>query len=410
MRFFFIVCMSMGLSLCVQAQRECGAPVLSINKYHSSVKQFHRQQPIPNRDTIPNEIITIPVVVHVLYNNSIQNISDDQVISQIEVLNKDFRRLNSDTSRTPDAFKPVAADARIMFCLAKVSPDGYATTGIVRKHTNNPYFLLDDGVKFDAAGGADAWDPDRYLNIWVCSLMGRALGYSSLPGGPAETDGVVINYDVFGSRGNLRSPYTLGRTTTHEVGHWLGLKHIWGDDYCGSDDVDDTPTQSGYNYNCPNFPKMSSCSPNADGDMFMNFMDLTNDACMNIFTQGQKQRMRSLFALGKARNSFLTSFGCDPGQASGGPLPTDSSETSTAPAGISVFPNPATHSITVAPVGDFSLSNKTIYIYNATGKLILSHRFYFNTEKLDISGLSSGVYIMAVGEGKDRIKSKLVKL
>lgn len=272
--------------------------------------------------------------------------------------------------------------------------------------------MLDDGVKYDGAGGADAWDATKYLNIWVCSLMGRSLGYSSLPGDPADKDGVVINYDVFGSRGTLRAPYTLGRTATHEIGHWLGLKHIWGDTTCGSDDVDDTPTQTSYNYNCPTFPKMSSCSPNANGDMFMNYMDLTNDGCMNMFTNGQKQKMRSLFALGKVRNSFLNSFACDPGQASGGPLPTDTAIVVVAkPAGsFSIYPNPAVHSVTVTPTGDFALSNKTINVYNMSGKVVLTHTFYFNTEKLDVSSLPAGVYIITCGEGKDRVKVKLVKL
>ncbi len=411
MRFFFGILLITGFSFQASAQRECAA-VANRNPNFRSLAKANANRPVGHsRDTIVNEIITIPVVVHVLYNRPEENISDDQILSQIEVLNKDYRRLNSDTINTPAPFKSVAADSRIMFCLAKVAPDGRATTGIVRKHTNNVNFQLDDGVKFDGAGGADAWDPSQYLNIWVCSLAGRSLGYSSLPGDPAETDGVVINYDVFGSRGLLRAPYTLGRTATHEVGHWLGLKHIWGDTTCGSDDVDDTPTQSSYNFNCPSFPKMSTCSPNANGDMFMNFMDLTNDACMNIFTNGQKQRMRSLFALGKPRNSFLNSHVCDPGQANGGPLPTDTVvNNQTVTPGFSVFPNPAINVVTVSPKGDFALANKTIYVYNMEGKVVLSHKFFFNTEKVNISSLPAGVYIISCGEGKSRVTTKLVKL
>jgi len=414
MKLFLGILVATTLSFQANAQRECASTVNHNYRYNNLAKGNSLKPMGHSRDTVSNEIITIPVVVHVLYNKAAENISDDQILSQIEVLNNDYRRLNADTLNTPEAFKPVAADTRIMFCLAKVAPDGRQTTGIVRKHTNNTYFMLDDGMKFDAAGGADAWDASKYLNIWVCSMMGRSLGYSSLPGDPAEVDGVVINYDVFGSRGNLRVPYTLGRTATHEVGHWLGLKHIWGDSNCGSDDVDDTPTQSSYNYNCPSFPKMSSCSPNANGDMFMNYMDLTNDVCMNIFTQGQKQRMRSLFALGNVRNSFLNSFACDPGQASGGPLPTDTNTDTAAIAetqgAFSVFPNPAINSVTVTPTGNFALSNKTIVVYNMTGKIVLTHKFYFNTEKINVAALPAGVYIMACGEGKDRIKVKLVKL
>jgi hypothetical protein len=409
MRFLLGLLFCAGLILEANAQRACGVKNQN-NTYSSSIVRSSSKVFGPARDTIVNEIITIPVVVHVLYNTQDQNISDDQIISQIEVLNRDYRRLNADTSNTPLPFRAVAADARIMFCLAKVAPDGRSTSGIVRRHTNNPYFLLDDGMKFDAAGGADAWDPAHYLNIWVCSMMGRALGYSSLPGDPAETDGVVINYDVFGSRGNLRAPYTLGRTATHEVGHWLGLKHIWGDANCGSDDVDDTPTQSSYNYNCPNFPKMSACSPNANGDMFMNYMDLTSDACMNIFTHGQKQRMRSLFALGHVRNSFLNSYECDGGQATGGPLPSDSATVNEPTGGISVYPNPVLNKTTVSPTGNFSLANKSVYVYNTLGEKVWAHRFYYNIEQVDLSKLPAGVYIMVCGEGKDRIKLKILKL
>lgn len=409
MRFFISLILCAGFSFHALAQRECVAPKQQHNI--SSLAKGSTYKPAGHsRDTIVNEMITIPVVVHVLYNTAEQNISDDQILSQIEVLNNDFRRMNADTINTPAPFKLFAADTRIMFCLAKVAPDGRSTTGIVRKHTNNIYFLLDDGVKFDGAGGADAWDPSQYLNIWVCSMAGRSLGYSSLPGDPAATDGVVINYDVFGSRGSLRSPYTLGRTTTHEVGHWLGLKHIWGDTTCGSDDVDDTPTQSSYNYNCPSFPKMSICSPNANGDMFMNYMDLTNDVCMNLFTYGQKQKMRSLFALGKARNSFLNSHVCDPGQASGGPLPTDTVSTEVKESGFSVYPNPAVNIVTVSPKGSFALANKTIFVYNMQGKLVLTHKFYFNSEKVNVASLPAGVYILSCGEGKERINTRLVKL
>ena len=182
-----------------------------------------------NRDTLPNEIINIPVVVHVLYNNSTQNISDAQVISQIVSLNNDFRRRNADTINTPAPFKSVAADTRIQFCLAKVDPNGKYTTGIIHKYTTETQFVADDAMKFSSQGGDDAWDASKYLNIWVCNLFGRTLGYAVLPGSPAEKDGVVIQYDVFGTIGYLTSPFNKGRTATHEIGHWLGLKHLWGD-------------------------------------------------------------------------------------------------------------------------------------------------------------------------------------
>src|SRR5690606_8332747 len=138
-----------------------------------------------------------------------------------------------------DVFKKVAADTRIEFCLAKVDPDGRATTGIVRTFTKKTQFMADDEVKFSSKGGSDAWDATKYLNIWVCNLFGRTLGYAVLPGGPLERDGVVMKYNVFGTTGAVSAPYNKGRTATHEIGHWLGLQHLWGSEVCGSDGIDD---------------------------------------------------------------------------------------------------------------------------------------------------------------------------
>ena len=220
-------------------------------------------------------------------------------------MNNDYRRQNADAVNTPAPFKSVAADTRIVFCLAKVDPNGNHTSGIIRKYTKTDLFLSDDAMKFSTSGGDDIWDSKRYLNIWVCNLFGRTLGYSVMPGAPADKDGVVIQYSVFGTTPNVAAPYNKGRTVTHEVGHWLGLKHLWGDAVCGDDGIADTPTQQTNNSGCPSFPHLSSCSINFNGDMFMNFMDFTDDACMNMFTHGQKNEMRSLFALGNVEEFFI---------------------------------------------------------------------------------------------------------
>src|ERR1700741_2966275 len=179
-------------------------------------------------------VVSIPVVVHVLYNTSTQNISDAQIQSQIAVLNEDFRKLNADRVNIPSAFSAAAADAEINFCLASKTPSGASTTGIVRKSTTKTSFSDNDGVKYSSQGGDDAWDATKYLNIWVCNLGGGLLGYAQFPGGPVATDGVVILYSAFGRVGTLSAPYNKGRTTTHEVGHWLNLRHIWGDASCGN--------------------------------------------------------------------------------------------------------------------------------------------------------------------------------
>jgi len=262
--------------------------------------------------SVQGTIYQIPVVVHVLYNTTAQNLSNAQIQSQIDVLNEDFRRTNLDKSNTPAAFSSLAADCEIQFCLASVAPNGAATTGIVRKSTTVTSFSQNDGAKYTSQGGDDAWPANQYLNLWVCNLGGGLLGYAQFPGGPAATDGVVINYQYFGRGGSALAPYNKGRTGSHEVGHWLNLYHIWGDDNgacTGSDQVSDTPNQAAEHYGCPTYPT-SSCSNGSSGDMFMNYMDYTDDACMNLLTLGQKTRMRALFASGGAKASLLTSPGC----------------------------------------------------------------------------------------------------
>ncbi|MCB0529504.1 MAG: T9SS type A sorting domain-containing protein [Saprospiraceae bacterium] len=257
--------------------------------------------------------VTIPVVVHVVYYNSTQNISDAQILSQIDVLNADFRRLNADAANTPSVWQSIAADCEINFCMAAQDPSGNATTGIERRQTTVNGFSTNDNVKFYSSGGLNAWDRNKYLNLWVCNLSGGLLGYAQFPGGGASTDGVVCDYAYFGTVGVATPPFHLGRTATHEVGHWLNCYHIWGDDgtSCnGSDGVSDTPNQADENYGCPSFPTIS-CSNGPNGDMFMNYMDYTDDACMNVFTNGQKSRMQSLFNAGGARAALLTSNGCD---------------------------------------------------------------------------------------------------
>ncbi len=255
---------------------------------------------------------TIPVVVHVLYNTAAQNISDAQIQSQLTVLNNDFRKLNTDWTSTPTVFQGLVADCEINFCLAQRDPNGNATNGIVRKSTTTTAFSTNDAIKKTAQGGDDAWNTASYLNLWVGNISGGILGYAQFPGGAALTDGVVINYTAFGNMGTAAAPYNLGRTATHEVGHWLNLYHIWGDDgtaCTGSDLVGDTPNQGSENYGCPAFPHVS-CSNGPNGDMFMNYMDYTDDACMFMFSAGQKARMDALFATGGARASLLNSLGC----------------------------------------------------------------------------------------------------
>ncbi|MEM6765307.1 MAG: fibronectin type III domain-containing protein [Bacteroidota bacterium] len=258
---------------------------------------------------IKRDVITVPVVVHVVYHSEAQNISDQQIRSQIRVLNEDYRRKNADAYSTPSQFRKLAADTGIEFVLATQDPAGNPTSGITRTYTSRESFIsFENGVKYNAKGGKDAWPSDQYMNIWVCNLAMGVLGYAQFPGGPSQTDGVVIGYRYFGTIGNLKKPFNFGRTTTHEVGHYLNLRHIWGDGPCGHDDfVQDTPEAAGPTHGC--IQSRSTCG---SLDMTSNFMDYTDDACMNMFTKGQSSRMRSLFSPGGAREKLLYSPALDP--------------------------------------------------------------------------------------------------
>ena len=242
-------------------------------------------------------LIKIPTVVHVVYRRDRENISKAQIDSQVAALNKDFRATNPDRSNVPDAWKGLAADTKVEFALARRDPKGKPTNGVTRTKTNREFFGIGDGVKKKSKGGAPAWPTDKYLNVWVCNLGGGLLGYAQFPGGPARTDGVVILHSAFGSKGTAQAPFDRGRTTTHEVGHWLNLRHIWGDtmDCSGGDRCPDTPNAKGPNYGKPTFPQVS-CGNGPNGDMFMNYMDYVDDAAMCMFTAGQVTRMNATLA------------------------------------------------------------------------------------------------------------------
>ncbi|GGH36580.1 peptidase [Mangrovimonas yunxiaonensis] len=232
--------------------------------------------------------INIPVYVHVVYSNAQENISDTQINSQMTVLNKDFGASNNDINQVPNEFANVVADTEITFSLA----------GVFRHANSRTSWGTNDLVK----STYPPVTPETHLNIWVCNIGGGILGYAQFPGGPSATDGVVVGPNYFGTTGYVSSPFDEGRTTTHEVGHYLNLRHIWGDGRCNRDDfVADTPTSDAPNYGCPSYPTVN-CRSN---DMTMNYMDYVNDACMYMFSEGQKERMRTLFVAGGAREAML---------------------------------------------------------------------------------------------------------
>ncbi len=287
--------------------------------------------------TAPEVVYTIPVIVHIIHNGEAvgtgSNISQAQVQSQIDRLNEDYRRLNSDTTNTPSAFTSVAADCQINFCLAQVDPNGNTLTepGIDRVNRNTAGFPAPPYTQGTIDGTikpATSWNPNQYMNIWVLDLGGGLLGYAQFPsntglgglnnnGGATNTDGVVIGYKNFGditkvttSQLQAGAPYNIGRTATHEVGHWLGLRHIWGDANCGNDFCNDTPTQQTSNYGCPTFPNVT-CGNGPNGDMFMNYMDYVDDNCMNTFTLDQKARMVVVMTQGTPRAALVNSTVCN---------------------------------------------------------------------------------------------------
>jgi hypothetical protein len=302
----------------VETHRTCGSMThlleqIADNPEFKTVRERIETQTYEYTHRAPSvserSVIAIPVVVHVLYNSARDNISDAQIQSQIDALNRDFRKMNAETSRIPAEFQNVAADMGVEFCLAKRQPNGLPTSGIERLYSSNATWQANDDMKRSEKGGLNPWDASKYLNIWVCSLSGGALGYSTFPGSPLSIDGVVVDYRYFGTY-NTRAPFNLGRTATHEVGHWLNLFHIWGDGICGDDHCDDTPTHQGANYGCPAYPLVRTSCGSTNTEMTMNFMDYTNDACMYMFTKGQKARMLSLFAVGGARRGIVEANLC----------------------------------------------------------------------------------------------------
>lgn len=252
----------------------------------------------------PRSVINIPIVFHVVWNTEADNISDEQILSQLEVLNRDFRRTNNSAGLIPSIFQPLAADMELSFCLARRTPDGTPAEGILRRFT--PVTFMGDriangrkSVCYTADGGSDAWDPDKYVNVWIArrQFFPAEAGFPGM--GLAAEDGIIISPAFVGTTGSATTnqPYHLGRTLTHELGHYFNLYHLWGAGQTGSctqsDEVADTPVQSkSYLGECPTHPQITCGS----ADMFMNFMNYTDDACMAMFTNGQKNRVWAAIA------------------------------------------------------------------------------------------------------------------
>lgn len=317
----FLCCF--GTILLSAQQRTCGSAIYLAEQLEENpdmARALDKQERLTEAyqsNQRENTVITIPVVFHVIHNGDAigtgENISDAQILAQLDQMNADFALMNSDASMIPTMFAPLAANTMIQFCLAQRTPDCQATTGIVRYNFGQESWTrseINTTVK-----PSTIWDRDNYLNVWTVRFGGvnsNLLGFAQFPGGTANTDGVVNAYFTTGSLASPfpgGSPYNKGRTMTHEVGYWLNLRHIWGDANCGNDLVADTPIHETDNNGCPTHPKTNTCSGTIT-EMFMNYMDYVNDDCMHMFSQGQSDRMYAVLDEGGLRASLVASEGC----------------------------------------------------------------------------------------------------
>ena len=356
---------------------------------------------IKNNSSSPRDVITLPVVVHILWYNEEENISDEQVFSQLQVLNDDFRKKNENFSATPSEFMDRAADIEVEFCLATIDPNGNPSNGIIRTETFREGIGATEFWYNPDEGGSQAWDTDSYINIWVCNFGSEEfLGFATAPGTaePAESDGLVINYLNFGTSGTASNsfPNHLGRTTTHEMGHYFNLEHLWGPELggCNEDDnVADTPSQDWESEECPVFPSYDDCTFSGIGLNYSNFLDYTDDECMTMFTEGQKDRM--LGALNELRPSLLLSNACSP--------PSYTNEDLIQELEL-IFANPVSSQLVISLLENDDLIEE-FELWDNKGSYMLSGKV---NDVLDISTLQDGVYIIRIKEFPSLTRKLLV--
>ena len=375
--------------------------------HHQEVMDFiqnpNNSQALFNRGTnSPTIVVTIPVVFHVLYKNATQNVSDAQIQSQLDVLNRDYRKLNTDYSTVvPAAFQTYGADMEILFCKAVRTPAGVTSTGITRKSVGSSFVFEDS---YYSAAGEPAWDTTKYLNIWIGRFTDTSLlGFAYLPSSAGNAnDGLCIGDQYFGTVGTASAPFNKGRTGTHEIGHYFGLDHPWGDDgsSCGSgansDGVADTPATNDPYFNCPTFPNnTNACAVTTNGSMFMNYMDYVDDACMAFFTAGQKTIMQNTLA--GPRLSLLSSSGC-------ATLGLNAVEAIKA---IAVYPNPVSKYFMITSP---QVNIDEVEIYNVTGQLVKTQKLTQTNNVINIEELAVGTYYLRIyNEGQFLKSDKIIK-
>ncbi|MGB6083516.1 T9SS type A sorting domain-containing protein [Moheibacter sp.] len=364
-----------------------------------------------------NELIQIPVVVHVIHAGQPEgvgmNISTARVQSQIDVLNQDFQKIEGTPGYNDHEF---GASIGLNFCLAQVDPDGNPTNGINRVEITGT--IWNEANVENVLKPTTQWDPTKYFNIWVCQFGGDlngVLGYAQFPsnsglggmpvnGGAANRDGVIIDWRAFGDRnavpGTYFNTYDRGRTTTHEIGHSFGLRHIWGDtsscivntndsfnDYCP-----DTPAANSANYSCV---VIDSCPADPGNDMVENYMDYTNDACMNIYTLDQKARVLAVIENSPRRKELPNSNVCD----ALGVSDVENQE-------FTIYPNPAKDFLNVS-VKNSQLTSYTIY--NTLGQQVKRENLSGTQFKINVNNLKKGTYILTVYSEKGSSTHKFIK-
>ncbi len=357
--------------------------------------------------------IRIPIVVHIVHNNAAGtiggkdngNISDDQILSQIRTLNEDYQRKTGTRGFNNN---PVGVNTGIEFYLATEDPNGSPTNGITR-HYYNAKTTFDVFTDDQTLANVVSWPTDRYLNIWVTRFGSNYLGIAQFPSTTGidgldsgnelleKTDGVFIDYRVFGSGGAVNSNlYRLGRTTTHEVGHWLGLIHTWGDTNCGDDYCADTPPAEKGNQSDNCGPLYSNCTGVRTRNMTENYMDYSPDSCMNIFTKNQSERMMAVIEK-SARRARLVKYWC-------AKLPFSDSF------GVNIFPNPATDQVNIQ-VNVTEFTDFEVGLYSLTGQLMGQQQFNDYPSwvvSFPTTSIQPGVYIVRVKTEKETVSKRLV--
>jgi hypothetical protein len=373
---------------------------LQYRHFKSLVEKWKANSSYHNRS-----VVYMPVVIHVVADEPYVPVSEAQVLQQLDVINADFAGAGDNVPKLTDEFLPLVADAQIRFCLAKTDPQGQPTTGITFTRTDVNDIALQTGqggriaIHYDQLGGKTGWDPSRYINIWV-GEYGDILGSASFPGMASfpEEIGLVIDIRHFGSIGDAGGTgfYNGGHTLTHEMGHFLGLKHIWGQGFettCDdSDDIDDTPNASGPYFDCPSGVQMSCGTSN----MYQNFMDFTDDRCLSAFTPGQVLMMQAVQQL--FYPALTLEGGC---QAYAEAYPQWYHDL--------VWSFDKSSATYVIYNTDGWMARKNIFVYSADGKLV--HQGQWDQEwsyLLDLNKVSAGVYFVIMESGGDDFVRKII--